>query len=58
MNPPKDENEVEMSQEIKKERLILPPRTRKPTGRPRELRIPAIGEIIAFILNHESVLAV
>lgn len=43
VNPPIDESEVEMPLEIK-DHLILSPRTRRPTGRPRELRIPSIGE--------------
>lgn len=43
VNPELDGGELEIPSEIV-ERNILPPRTRRPCGRPRELRIPSIGE--------------
>lgn len=43
VNPEQDESEVDIPAEVN-ERFVRPPKTRRPSGRPRELRIPSIGE--------------
>ncbi|KAL1198736.1 hypothetical protein V5N11_002997 [Cardamine amara subsp. amara] len=43
INPEMDSNEIEIPAEVM-ERQLIPPHTKRPSGRPREMRIPSTVE--------------